>query len=101
MEATFRKIIYDAYEKVVKQLYATCISKTNVDEAFAESVTIGRPINLRTGEVDATNVLTSIDTDVAILDCISRIVTIMFTSNQILVGEAFNNKYASIGSEEE
>lgn len=101
VEATFRKIIYDAYEKVVKQLYATCISKANVDEAFAESVTIGRPINLRTGEVDATNVLTSIDTDVAILDCISRIVTIMFTSNQILVGEAFNNKYASIGSEDE
>ena len=38
---------------------------------------------------------------IAVLDCISRIVTIMFTSNQILIGDAFNNKYAAIGTDNE
>lgn len=100
IEAKFREIIYAAYVNVVTRLYATCLPKDDVDKAVADSIEIGKPINLRTGEATATNVLSSIDTDVAILDCISRIVTIMFTSNQILIGEAFNNKYASIGSEE-
>lgn len=100
IEAKFREIIYAAYVNVVTRLYATCLPKDDVDKAVVDSIETGKPINLRTGEATATNVLSSIDTDVAILDCISRIVTIMFTSNQILIGEAFNNKYASIGSEE-
>lgn len=94
-EKMFADIIYNAYVEIIKDLYATCIPAKHVDEEFERSCHIGQPINLRTLHYD-NDVLTSIDSDVAILDCISRIITIMFTSNQILIGEPFNNKYAGI-----
>lgn len=101
VESIFRQLINDAYVNVVKKLYATCMPESEVDKKFEESVKEKKPINLRTGEMGSENVLTSIDTDIAVLDCISRIVTIMFTSNQILIGDAFNNKYAAIGTDNE
>ena len=42
------------------------------------------PLNIRTKEFDG-NVLSSIDTDIYVLDTISKIVTIMATSNQFLL----------------
>lgn len=91
----FVSIIKNAYTQVVKDLYAKSIPANMVDKEFEESVRRGMPVNLRTLKY-SNNVLTSIDTDIAILDCISRIVTIMFTSNQILVTSAFDNAYAGI-----
>ena len=68
--------------------------KSNIDEdlnhdievsnALAESLIREMPLNIRTKEFDG-NVLSSIDTDIYVLDTISKIVTIMATSNQFLL----------------
>ena len=58
------------------------------------------PINLKTLEFDG-KVLTSILSDITILDCIARIVTIMFTSNQILISSPMSNSYQYISEEDE
>jgi hypothetical protein len=55
---------------------------------------IQEPINLNTGEFDG-SVLTSIDADRVIIDCISKILTIMFTSNQAIVQNPVYNVYGS------
>lgn len=94
-ELLFANIIKHAYCNVIKELYSTCVPADEFEAVWAKSCELNRPINLRTMAFEH-DVLTSIDTDVAILDCISRVVTIMFTSNQILIGEPFNNNYASI-----
>lgn len=91
----FVEIIKNAYTCVIKDLYATCMPADMVDIEFEKSFNISKPVNLRTLEY-TDDVLSSIDTDIAILDCISRIVTIMFTTNQILVGTAFENRYKGI-----
>lgn len=91
----FVKIIENAYTDIIKELYSTCFPHDNVDDEFDRSIKMGKPCNLRTSRY-TDDVVTSIDTDITILDCISRIVTIMFTSNQILIGSAFENRYAEI-----
>ena len=42
------------------------------------------PLNIRTEEFDV-NVLSRINTDICVLDTISKIITIMATSNQFLL----------------
>lgn len=95
----FIEIINNAYISVVKELYSKSIPTNEVDKEFDRSLEKKQPINLRTGEY-SNNVLASIDTDITVLDCISRIVTIMFTSNQILINSAFENRYAEITTSE-
>lgn len=92
----FINIIYNAYEQIVKEIYSTSIvTESDLEDEFKESINREMPLNLRTMQY-TDDVITSIDSDIAVLDCISRIVTIMFTSNQILVSSAFDNKYAGI-----
>ena len=59
---------------------------------IAESVYRDMPINLATGEFDG-KVLCSIETDVAILEVISKVVMVMFTANQALLESPINNVY--------
>ena len=52
---------------------------------------VHEPLNLRTGKFDG-KVLTSIKSDVAVLNALSRIISIMFTCNQaLLMNPALNN----------
>lgn len=95
----FVNIIYNAYISVIEEIYFISSPDTALD-IMDESFKRGKPINLRTLSFDGPQVLTSIDTDITILDCISRIVSIMFTSNQVLIGSAFDNSYASVDTSE-
>lgn len=92
-------IIKKSYRSVINEIYTLNLNvpEKNIADIMSSSITYGMPINLRTGEHDGT-VLSSIDSDIAVLDCVTRIVSIMFVSNQILVSSPMNNSYASISS---
>lgn len=84
--------IYEAYRSLVQELYLTRYSKDIVVKKFKESIIKEMPINLKTDEFDG-RVLCSITSDIVVLDAISKIVTLMFTSNQFLCPTAQQNKY--------
>jgi hypothetical protein len=52
----------------------------------------GNPFNLATEKYDG-KVITSIDTDIVILDSIAKIITLMFTANQAMLPSPVGNKY--------
>ena len=85
-------ILINAYENVLLSLYTTIYSKTKASEILDESIKSGMPINLTNNEFDG-KVITSISTDIKILEGISKIISIMFTSNQALVQVPALNKY--------
>ena len=91
----FNKIIHDAYMNLIKELYESCMPKEDVEKELENSLTMGEPINLRTLSYD-NNVITSIESDIVVLECISKVLTIMFTTNQILIPSPMDNTYAAI-----
>lgn len=84
--------IYEAYITLVQELYSTRYNKEIASKKFTESMIKGMPINLKTDEFDG-RVLCSITSDIIVLDAISQIITLMFTSNQFLCPTAQQNKY--------
>lgn len=97
----FINVIYYSYLDIVEDLYIKSFAnETLANEKLAESIEKEMPINLKTLEFDG-KVLTSILSDITILDCIARIVTIMFTSNQILISSPMSNSYQYISEEDE
>ena len=89
------KCIEESYEDMIRDLYRTKYMDEDVDRKFNESLEKMEPINLVSGEFDG-KVLASADTDYYILDAISRIVTLMFQSNQALLISPQQNKYINI-----
>lgn len=96
----FAALINRAYLKVVTELYNKSMTSYKACEELDKAIERGTPINLRTLKVD-NDVLSSIESDVVILKAISKIVTIMFTSNQILISSAMKNDYKNYNSLEE
>ena len=88
-------MIETAYEELIKELYATAMTYNDALEEVDNTIEKKMPINLRTLEYDG-KVLTSIKTDVEILEAISKVVTIMFTANQGLVTDPMMNKYGKV-----
>lgn len=86
------KIICNAYLQLIGTLYSTSMDKDKTKVKIKESLENGMPCNLRTEEFDG-KVLCSITTDVVVLDAISQIITLMFTSNQFLTPAPIYNKY--------
>lgn len=85
----FLSTLYQSYSEIECLLYSSIgLHDVDVDKSLNE----GCPINLRTKEYDH-KVLTSISSDITILETISKIVTLMFTSNQFLVQTPLDNKY--------
>lgn len=85
----FLSTLYQSYSEIECLLYSSIgLHDVDVDRSLNE----GCPINLRTKEYDH-KVLTSISSDITILETISKIVTLMFTSNQFLVQTPLDNKY--------
>lgn len=84
--------IEDAYSNALSNLYMTVYDKYDVDLYITESIERGMPLNLATGEFDG-KVLCSIETDVAILEAISKVIMVMFTANQALLENPLNNVY--------
>jgi hypothetical protein len=81
--------IYTAYIQIAQILYGTVESDPEkINEAIANSLEVGSPINISSGVLDTDNhtgVLCSIKLDQNILDTFSKIITVMATCNQALL----------------
>lgn len=84
------KIIAKAYVDVARVLYASY--GTDTDTVIKEGLDEGVPLNLRNGKYDK-KVITSIDTDICILDAIAKIVTLMISCEQCYVQVPALNRY--------
>ena len=90
---TIKEAICNAYHRALLNLYMTVFD--NEEEAQEEinySIEREMPLNLATMEYDG-KVLCSIETDVSILEAISKVVMVMFTANQALIENPMNNVY--------
>lgn len=85
-------VIFESYYKLLSTLYGTKYNKDDTNKLIIESFNKSMPLNLRTGEFN-NDVLCSIDTDIVILDAISKIVTLMFTSTQFICPTPDDNRY--------
>lgn len=118
----FYGIILKAYKELVTCLYSSGMDKetlieyakkspayneitdsniekeTGLSVAITESLFNQSPYNLRTKEFDG-KVLSSIETDIVILDAISKIITLMITSNQFFTPSPTTNIYCVAGQE--
>ena len=85
--------IYQAYYNALLNLYNTVHDTEDMSKnAIEKSLTEDMPLNLATMKYDG-KVLCSIETDVAILEAISKVVMVMFTANQALLESPINNVY--------
>ena len=85
-------ILYEAYEMLLKTLYGKSYDHTEVDDILAGSINNGCPFNIRTNEYDG-KVLSSIRSDIVILETINKILSLMFITNQYLVQTPAHNVY--------
>lgn len=86
------KVIASAYKELVKSLYKTAMDNDKADEYLDLSLSKDMPFNLKTEKFDG-KVLCSITTDKVILDGISKIITLMYASNQFLCPSFADNNY--------
>lgn len=85
--------IYSAYYNALLNLYNTVFNDDEISKrTISESLACGMPYNLSTMQFDG-KVLCSIETDVAILEAISKVIIVMFTANQALIESPINNVY--------
>ena len=95
------EIIYNAYHQIAFNLYHSCMDSKESVDIITEGLKKGKPYNIREESFDGLQVYTSIETDPAILDAISKIITIMYTSNQAFLVEPTQNVYISDDDTEE
>lgn len=89
----FVRILFDAYKELIEILYGKSYTTKEIEEdIIPTSISKGCPLNIRTNEYDG-NVLSSIKSDVIILETIDKILTLMFTCNQYLVQTPAHNIY--------
>lgn len=98
LELTMCRIFLQAYIDVVKTLYSSGVKDDDkVSSLVVESLKKG-PYNLVTKAFDNT-VLTSLNTDVMILDTVDKILSIMVTANQAIVPAPIYNTYTESDEE--
>ena len=93
-------ILYNAYKKLFLKIYETYLisNKFFVDDPDKEnklltsSFMCKRPLNIRTDKFDG-KVLTSIKADEVILDAVSKIIGLIFKTNQAIVASPAQNTY--------
>ena len=85
--------IHHAYWSSTRNLYMSVYTEEEAEDLITTSLEVRKmPLNLATEEFDG-KVLCSIETDVAILEAISKVVMVMFTANQALLESPMNNVY--------
>ena len=89
-------IIYNAYYDVMKNLYMSAMQEDEAEELVNDSLSLKKVYNLREKTFTGNQVYTSIETDIVILEAISRIITIMYTSNQALLVDPMQNAYINL-----
>lgn len=87
------KIIRDAYREMIFNLYKSGMTEAEAQAILDESVVRKQAYNLREKTFDGNQVLGSIETDIAILEGISKIITIMYTTNQAFLVDPMQNGY--------
>lgn len=85
-------ILYNAYMDLTKILYSKSYNEDDINNIIETSLAKGCPLNIATGEYDG-KVLSSIKSDVVILETINKILTLMFTCNQYLIQTPAHNIY--------
>ena len=78
------EILYTSYFEVIKGLYMSIMNEESAVKTIETAMEKHCAMNLYTGEFDG-KVCCSIDLDIKILDAISKIVTVMATSNQCIL----------------
>ena len=94
IEADIADILVKQYYEIVYALYDS-VGEEEIDnphEIIKQCIIHGCPYNITTGKYDY-KVLTSIDTDICIIDTISKIITIMVTANQFILPTINMNNY--------
>ncbi|MGL5330901.1 MAG: hypothetical protein ACRDD7_16680, partial [Peptostreptococcaceae bacterium] len=91
-KSNIHTLLYTAYSELTEILYRTSFNPLLAESIKDESLQKEMPFNLKTNEWDG-KVLCTIDSDIAILDAISKIITLMITSNQFLCSDPARNKY--------
>lgn len=93
------KSIYYAYTDIATILYSSvCTNEEDIEAHVYRSILYGVPYNISSGELPelddlGKNVKCSIMLDIEILDTISKIITLMVTSNQCLLQAPTLNTY--------
>ena len=93
------KSIYFAYADIATILYSSvCTNEEDIEAHVYRSILCGVPYNISSGELPelddlGKNVKCSIMLDIEILDTISKIITLMVTSNQCLLQAPTLNTY--------
>ena len=85
-------ILNIAYRNLSKILYEKSFDKDQLDDIIDKGLDNGCPLNIRTNEYDG-KVLSSIKSDVIVLETINKILTLMYTTNQYLVPTPTHNIY--------
>lgn len=95
-EAEIIDIIKTAYTEVGIALYETMCDgdRDAAKKIVDESLVKGCPMNIRTEEYDG-KVKSSIESDICIIQTISKILMVMFVANQFILPELNFNKYPS------
>lgn len=94
IEADIADILVKQYYEIIYALYDS-VGEEEIDnphEIIKQCIIHGCPYNIATGKYDY-KVLTSIDTDICIIDTISKIITIMVTANQFILPTINMNNY--------
>lgn len=86
-------ILSTAYSTLLNILYGSVFDEAKSNAIILEELAKGCPFNIVTKEYDG-KVLSSIKSDVVILETIKKILTLMFTCNQYLVQDPMHNVYA-------
>ena len=95
LEFVVADVVDRAYTELLMMLIGTsCKSKDEVYDIVKAIYENGVPYNLKTNEFD-NNVLSSIESDVVVMQSIAKIVSIMVTANQCLVQEPILNTYSN------
>lgn len=89
-------IISNAYEQIMKNLYMSVMSEEDAESTITESLAVHKVYNIRERTFYGNQVYTSIETDIVILEAISRIITIMYTANQALLVDPMQNAYINL-----
>lgn len=99
LRSEIEDIIYDAYYEVMYNLYKTAVPENQVGSLIKETIDKGKVYNIREKSFDGNQVYTSIETDIAILEAISKIITIMYTANQALLVDPMQNAYINLDND--
>jgi predicted house-cleaning noncanonical NTP pyrophosphatase (MazG superfamily) len=90
-------MIFDAYFNATRILYSTVATDEEAKDLMKLSLEQNHPINIgeyiKDKNTESSNVLCSIRTDIEVLNAISKIITIMATSNQCIVQSPSINVY--------